>query len=133
MNYTQKPASEYKAIQYTLNVVTVSADHFNTVGATYVSLSQDDPDYNLTADNPVNNPETDKTDVTKPDNSGQTNNQQSVNKGGASTGENKQNNKDINSMQTGDDFPIAFWMGLMIISFISIIILGRRSLKSDNN
>ncbi|MEE1027668.1 MAG: LPXTG cell wall anchor domain-containing protein [Agathobacter sp.] len=36
-------------------------------------------------------------------------------------------------MQTGDDFPIAFWMGLMIISFISIIILGRRSLKSDNN
>lgn len=61
VNYTQKPTSEYKTTQYTLNVITVSPEHFNTVGATYVTLSKDDPDYGLVAETETTEPSTEET------------------------------------------------------------------------
>lgn len=60
VNYTQKPTSEYKTTQYTLNVVTVSLEHFNTVGAAYVTLSENDPDYAVSAGSTTDEPSTEE-------------------------------------------------------------------------
>lgn len=132
VNYTQKPTSEYTTTQYTLNVVTVSSEHFNTVGATQVTLSKNDPDYGLTAGSAATKPATDNPGAVKPGNTEQTNHQQSDDGKGSSKEENAQNNQDIQPVKTGDDYTIAFWIGLMLISFASIIILGRRRLKKNN-
>lgn len=61
VNYTQNPTSEYTTTQYTLNVVTVSPEHFNTVGATHIDLSKDDPDYAVTAESTATKPSTEET------------------------------------------------------------------------
>lgn len=66
VNYTQKPTSEYKTTQYTLNVVTVSLDYFNTVGATYITLSENDPDYAVVADSTTDEPSKDEPSKEEP-------------------------------------------------------------------